>query len=90
MKHITKDPDAVLDYGWDWAAWLASGDTIASYTLTVTSGGTVTIDSDSDDGTSVVAFISGGTTGRSVVTCHIVTTAGREDDRSIILDVRDR
>ena len=25
-----KDPDAVLDYGFDWSAWLEAGDTIVT------------------------------------------------------------
>lgn len=27
-----KDPNAVLDYQWDWSAWLPDDDTIASAT----------------------------------------------------------
>ena len=33
-----KDPDAVLDYQWNWATWLPTGDTIASATVTAETG----------------------------------------------------
>lgn len=89
MKHYPHDPDADLDYGWDWTPWLAAGETIDTATVTVTEG-TATVHDQDDDGTAVTAWISDAASGRVVVTCHIVTTADRKDDRSIILDVRQR
>ena len=89
MTTFNKDPDAVLDYTWDWSDWLPSGDTIASYTFTVPAG--ITKDSDSNTTTAVTAWMSGGTAGLSYdVVCHIVTTAGREDDRTITFFVGER
>ena len=32
-RNFTKDPDAVLDYEFDWSAWLGT-DTIATHTVT--------------------------------------------------------
>ena len=29
-QSFRKDPDAILDYGFDWSEWLASGEIIAS------------------------------------------------------------
>lgn len=90
-----KDPDAVLDYLFDWASntnsngttdWLQSGETITDHTITATTG--ITVDSSAlvNTATSVVAWLSGGTAGTKYnVTCHIVTSAGREDDRTIVI-----
>lgn len=88
-KRFKKDPDAVLDYQWDWSDWLATGDTISSYTVTPDTG--LTLDDDSNDSTSVTAWLSGGTAGAIYnVVCNIVTTGGREDDRTIVIEVEER
>lgn len=88
-SRYTKDPDAVLDYSWDWSQWLEDGETIASYEVTVPSGLTLD-DSDQQDGI-VTAWLSGGTAGSGyAVVCHVVTSIGREDDRSISIRVTER
>ena len=84
-----KDSEAVLDYEFDWSAWLASGETITSHTITVAGG--VTLDSSTASTTAVVAWISGGTTpSRSTVACRITTSESRTDERTITLVVKDR
>jgi len=92
MKTFYKDPDAVLDYKFDWAAWLADAspdDTISTSTLTVDSG--LTKDSDTNDTTEAIVWLSGGTAGNTYrVTNSIVTAAGREQDRSIDIKVTER
>lgn len=99
---FTKDPDAVLDYKFDWKAltnaspggtsdWLASSETISSKTITAQSG--ITIDSSSltDTNTSVTVWLSGGTAGQSyTVACKIVTSASRTDERTITIMVEQR
>ena len=86
---FTKDPDAVLDYQWDWSAWLAESETISTATVTVPAG--ITLDSNSNTTTQVTAWLSGGTVRTDyTVTCRIVTNQGRTDDRSIEIRVRDR
>jgi|AMWB02.1.fsa_nt_gi hypothetical protein len=89
-NYIVKDPDAVLDYVFNWATWLAGiSDTISSHTVTVPAG--ITLGSSSIVGSTVVAWISGGTAATTYqVTCHIVTAAGREDDRSIYIVIGER
>ncbi len=84
-----KDPDAVLDYQWNWATWLPTGDTIASATVTAETG--LTVDSDSNTATVVTAWLSGGTVGESYgVTCRVVTADGRTDDRTITIIVQEQ
>jgi hypothetical protein len=95
-----KDPSAVLDYKFDWKAltngngtsdWLAAAETISTRTVTVGSGITKDSDSITDTSTSVTVWLSGGTHGNDyTITCRIVTSAGRTDERSITIRVRDR
>ena len=97
---FVKDPAAVLDYKFDWAAltngtgasdWLASGETISSHTITATTGLTVASSSLTDANTSVTAWLSGGTAWEDyTVTCRIVTSQGRTDERSVTIRVRER
>lgn len=88
VASYTKDPDAVLDYELDWSEWLDT-DTIASSSWTADTG--ITIDSDTNTTTTATVWVSGGTVGeRYEVTNHIVTTAGREDDRSIKIKCKEK
>jgi hypothetical protein len=83
-----KDPDAVLDYTGDWSAWLGD-DTIVSSTWDIPSG--ITLDSDTNDATTVTIWLSGGTAGTKYqLTNHIVTTGGRADDRTIAISVKEK
>ena len=83
------DPDAVLDFTWDWAAWLRSGETITAHTLSGTTG--ITVGASSATTTSVTCWISGAVLGsKPAVTCHITTSAGREDDRTLTFTVMER
>jgi len=85
---FAKDPDAVLDYQVDWSDWLDT-DTISTSTWTVPTG--ITKDSDTNTTTAATIWLSGGTAGTSYnIVNHIVTAAGREDDRTIIIKVRER
>ena len=86
-----KDPEAVLDYKFDWSSWLDSGETIASRTVTVDTGLTKDSDAVTDTSTSVTVWLSGGTDGVSYsVNCQIVTSANRIDERTMIIRVNER
>lgn len=86
---FTKDPEAVLDYIFDWSDWLASGETIQTASITVQSG--ITLASTINSTTAVVGWISGGTVNTTYrVECKIVTSAGRTDVRGIQIRVADR
>jgi hypothetical protein len=87
---ILKDPDAVLDYTFDWTLYLDDiVDTLSSRTIVVPSG--ITKVSDSIVGKTVVVWLSGGTVGTTYrIVCRIVTVGGRTDDRSIFVKIKDR
>lgn len=89
MANWIKDPDAVLDYTFDWSNWLQPGETIAGYTLDVELG--IVNDRHNGNATSVTVWLSGGDDGEFYrVTNHIVTSAGREDDRTMNVQVIQR
>lgn len=84
---FVKDPDAILDYEWDWSDWLGT-DTISTATVTADSG--LTVVTTTKTTTTVTTWLSGGTVGISYkVKCEIVTPT-RTDDRTIIVKVEQR
>jgi len=84
-----KDPDAVLDWVWDWNEWLDEGETITTSTFVVTVG--LTVDSETNTTKTATVWLSGGTAGQVYqVTNRITTSGGRTDDRSITIRVTER
>jgi len=100
QREWVKDPDAVLDYTFDWAAstngtgttdWLASGETISSHTIDADTGITVDSSALTDSNTSVTVWLSGGTAGTEYnVRCEIVTSGSRTDERTMMIKVEQR
>ena len=89
QQRFLKDPQAVLDYEIDWAAWLPAGDTITATTWTATTG--IAMVSNTFTDTKATVWLSGGTENVTYnLTCHITTAAGREDDRTIYVRVTNR
>jgi hypothetical protein len=90
MAVYKKDPNATLDYTFDWTAYLTPlADTISSVTWVLDTG--LTKVSQTQNTMTATAFISGGTIGENLtVTCRIVTAGGRTDDRSITLKIVER
>ena len=89
---ILKSPDAVLDFGVDWTAWLKDkGDTIDTVTWTLPDGVTMESGSDATDGQVATLKLQEGTVGESyVVECQIVTSNGLTDARSFQVMVEER
>jgi hypothetical protein len=99
-----KDPDAVLDYCFDWAAatngtgpsdWLGVAETISDHTITVTpvTATPLTVDSsaETDADTSVTVWLSGGLAGTEYkVACLIETSASRTDERTMKIKCEER
>jgi hypothetical protein len=86
-----KDPSSVLDYGVDWATrgWLATGETIIDSDWIVPTG--LTKESETLSGGLAIVWLSGGVADRGYsVTNQITTSAGRVDQRTIEIRVRER
>lgn len=93
---ITHDPDAKLDYAIDWTSWLQSGETITTATWTRGPVAVGDLTPMTHSTPSVVAgraivWIEGGTTDSLYTfTVHVVTSAAREDDRTLRLFCTER
>lgn len=96
-KLIDTDKDSILNYSVNWGAWLATGETIA--TKTVTGSGCTVNSSSITTGSkpvagvatpvasgAVTANVTAGTTD-GTITFHIVTSTGQVDDRTIDLRI---
>lgn len=84
-----KDPDATLDYRFDWSAWLAGGETITTSTFTASAG--ITIQSSTAAATNTTVWLTGGRQGTPYrITNRIVTSQNRTDDRSLTIRIKDR
>lgn len=100
IQWLEKDPDAQLDFMFDWAGlehenwsdnWLQEGEIIVSHTVTVPTG--INLDSDAPtlDQKAVIVWLSGGTVCESYdVVCQIVTNLSRTDDRTMRVKVKER
>jgi len=85
--NVIKDPDATLDYAFEWGDWLAPDETITSHQVIVQD---VTLDSDNRSGSTVVAWLSGGDGRVAYATCRVTTNEGRTDDRTLVLQLKER
>lgn len=92
---VRKDPQAELDYGFEWDDWLAEGDYITTSVWVVTGpdaalitqAGSINPDQEGVDSQTMV-WLLGGTPGkRYTVTNSISTFGGRKDDRSFTVSV---
>jgi hypothetical protein len=89
MAQFIKDPNAVLDYKWDWTDWLPTGDTITTANVTIASGD-VTLNSQSNTTSDVTAWVSAGTANtKATLTARVTTAQGRTDDRTITLVIQE-
>lgn len=84
-----KDPDATLDYAIDWSRWLTAGDSIRTSVWSAPTP--LVVEAESASSTQAIVWLSGGEGGkRYTVVNTITTTNGRKDQRSFVLNVKDR
>jgi hypothetical protein len=85
-----KDPNATLDYGFDWSEWLNENEILTGYQVTSGCGITNLYNTYTTAG-SVIVWLSGGVPGnRYSIACKIETSGSRIDERTIKIDVRER
>lgn len=94
-----KDPDEVLDYGFDWSPRDLGSDTIVT-TTAVTVDGDVVVDSHGvgeieggipESAQATVTWLSGGTAGTTCqVLLHALTAAGRELEETLKIKIKER
>jgi hypothetical protein len=89
MTRFSKDPDSILDYMMDWSRWLGE-DEITSATWEASDAG-ITIDSQANTTSTATVWVSGGTVDETyTLTCRIVTTEGRTEDRSFDILIKEK
>lgn len=91
LRTVTKDPDAIQPVTIDWgrSGILPAGDTISTVSATADSG--LNVNSVSKTNTTTTAVISSGTAGTEYgLRVRIVTTAGYTDDRTVLVQCRER
>lgn len=85
---FTKDPHAKLDYSVDWTRWL-NGDTISSSSWSVPAG--LYLSAQSETTGIATCWLMSGTAGQAYqVTNSITTAAGRVDERTFTIIVRNK
>lgn len=92
---FTLDPSAVLDFAIDWSRWLQGGEAVTAATWTLPDDNGAPVEASghdrSTDGGVCTIWLTGGTVGCTYsLTCHVVTSMGREDDRTITIESRER
>lgn len=86
---FVKDPQAVLDYMYDFTQKLSAGDTITTHDVTVATGDVVK-NTSSNTANTVTVWLSGGTVNTtSTVRFRITTAQGRTDDRTVKVHVKE-
>ena len=91
-KTILHDPDAVLDYTFNWTAWLNTViDKIISIDFIVTNSINAVVVAQYFSDTHATAWVAGGIPGEKItLRCRIYTLEGRIDDRTGYLKVKER
>jgi hypothetical protein len=88
MSKFIKDPDATLDWFYDWSEWLQEDEIINDAEVFPND---LILENTFIGETGVTAWLSGGVAGtKYTVTCRITTSVGRVDDRSITISVKER
>lgn len=85
VSAYVKDPNARLDYTIDWSTdWLVPTDTIVGSTFSAPTG--ITVDSSTFTATTTTVWLTGGTANTEyLVTNHITTAQGRQEDQTLII-----
>lgn len=90
MATFKKDPQAALDYKFDWTDYLTPlPDTIIAVAWVLSAGLAKVSESFAPNVATI--FVSGGVLdGTETITCRITTAGGRTDDRTIHLRITNR
>lgn len=91
MTVHAKDPQAVLDYGIDWSAYLASDEAISESLWRVEPVGALVLSEMSRDASATRVTVAGGSVDHVYCLINSITTSfGRRDERSITIRIVER
>jgi hypothetical protein len=86
---FTKDPDATLDYAWDFTDLVDASDVISAVEFTPEEGSGITVGTQNLNGAIATAFLSGGVVDNTWgVTCRYTTAGGRVNDRTYYFAIK--
>lgn len=92
-----KDPDEVLDYGFNWTPRNIGDDVIVNTTANVVVGDVVKDDhyvglvDKAKPGQGTITVLSGGTAGTQCrIRLHAITSSGRELEETLKMKIKDR
>lgn len=88
-----KDPQATLDYVFDWSQWVQNGEVIvtSNFAVSNTSASGLTVSSTVNDASTATIWLGGGTIGRTYSVVNTVTTdQGRTNVKTLNVRVMDR
>lgn len=89
-QYFEKDPEATLDYEIPLKNWL-NGDSLTTVTATAPVGSDITVTNYTNTADTITVWLSGGTVGRWYqVRVHFETLAGRKDDRTLRIFVKQK
>lgn len=89
-----KDPNDTLDYKIDWSKWLRDGEILIDSDWTVQTGLNKVADPisgiiDPFTTTTAIVWVAGGTPGTYTAQNRIVTSQGRQRDKTITITVKE-
>lgn len=88
---VPKDPDAVLDYQFDWSEYLQPGETIETSVFISEGSASIELFDEGVNGGLTTFWARGGITGEAVkITNRVTTNQGRKDDDTSTLRIRPR
>lgn len=92
---IKKDPNAVLDYAFDWSQWLKQGDTLLEVEYSVQSRlndpNPVVIESSGIITDKTYCYLSGGQLNKTYqVSCKVTTNNALIENRSFLVKIETR
>lgn len=93
VKTFEKDPDEILDYGFNLTRWRTGTESIVSGSVVVVPPGAVQVGPWTTDGTSVWAMVSGGVAGtlaRLTFTAVTNSVPPRTFVRSLPIHIKER
>lgn len=86
-----KDPQAMLDYGMDWSAWLASDEAIVESLWRAEPEGGLSLSGEGHDASASRVTVAGGVPRHVYCLVNGITTSlGRSDERSITIRIVER
>jgi hypothetical protein len=93
MALLVKDPDARIDYEFDWAAAYPDGQAVmaSGWTVAPVDGDGIVVAAAAHDLTRTTATLTGGVAGRVYrVTNRVTMSDGQIDERSMTIRVEER